>query len=129
MSSVVQSQKGKRKTMGVLHIQHIQPGMELAEDIVSFNGATLLKSGAVLTERHLKAFEMWGITEADIKGIDDGDTEEMHPDGIHSEISQNIVSELDRLFQKSDLNYPITAELYRIRKKIKLKASLHEKAE
>ena len=115
--------------MGVLHIQHIRPGMELAEDIVSFTGATLLKSGAVLTERHLNAFEMWGITEADIKGIDDENAEEMHHDHLHPEITQTVESELDRLFQKTDLKDPVTAELYRIRKKIKLKALLHEKTE
>ena len=115
--------------MGVLHIQHLRAGMELAEDIVSFTGATLLKKGAVLTERHLNAFEMWGITEADIKGVEVENTEERNSHDIHPEISQNIVSELDRLFQKTDLNDPVTAELYRIRKETKLKALLHEKAE
>lgn len=115
--------------MGVLRIEQIQAGMELAQDIVSFNGSTLLKSGAVLTEKHLNAFQMWGITEADIKGIDDDNAEEMNQNDIHPEIFQNIVSELDRLFQKSDLEDPITAELYRIRKNFKLKALLHGKAE
>jgi hypothetical protein len=127
-SSVFQSPKEKRKAMGVLHIYHIQAGMELAEDIVSFNGATLLKSGSILTERHLSAFEMWGITEADIQGIDDDSLEEIQQDEIHSELSQKIASELDRLFQKTDPSDPITAELYLIRKNIKLKALMHATA-
>ena len=113
----------------MLHIQHIRAGMELAQDIVSFTGTTLLKSGAILTERHLNAFEMWGITEADIKGIEDENTEEMNHDDLQPELFQNIVSELDRLFRRSDLTDPITAELYRIRKRIKFRALLHEKRE
>ncbi len=115
--------------MGVLHIQNLQAGMELAEDIVNFNGTTLLKKGAVLTERHLNAFGMWGITEANIQGIDDENVREIDLDDISPAISQSILLELDRLFQKCNRNAPVIAELYRIRKKFKAKAFLHEKAE
>lgn len=114
--------------MGVLHIQHIAPGMELAEDIVGFNGATLVKKGAVLTERHLNAFAMWGITEANIAGVDNDSVEEIPRGDVDPEIAQQIASELDRLFKKTDPEDPITAELYRIRKRSKLKALIHEQA-
>lgn len=114
--------------MGELHIQYLQPGMELAEDICSFNGSTLLKKGAILTEKHLHAFDMWGITEANIKGVESEDQIEIRQDDIHPGIAQKIASELDRLFEKTDLNDPVTAELYRIRQKSKLKAQVHEKA-
>ncbi len=114
--------------MGVLHIQHIQPGMKLAEDIVGFNGVTLLRKGCVLTERHLNAFDMWGITEADISGVETVDLDAIDQDDIDPEIVRQMEGGLDRLFQKTDREDPVTAELYRIIKKIKLKALMHENA-
>ncbi len=65
----------------------------------------------------MSSFDIWGISEADINGIDDDRLEE-----IHSEIYRKFASEIDQFYRKTDSSDPIAAELSMIRKRFKLKA-------
>ena len=49
--------------------------MVLAADIVDSGGRLLLPNGTVLTDKHLRYCQMWGIAETEIEG-----TEETGPD-------------------------------------------------
>ena len=108
--------------MGTLNIKDIQEGMELEEDIVNFNGVVLLKAGSILSEKHLTAIRAWGITEANIKGIEKDALEEQSLEKVDPATVTKIDQNLKKLFKKTDLEDPIIDEIYRLVKKIKLQA-------
>lgn len=56
--------------MGNLNISEIQSGMALAEPVTNFQGVMLLPKGTVLSDRHLNLLKSWGITGANIEGIE-----------------------------------------------------------
>jgi hypothetical protein len=49
-------------------LDNLRPDMVLAADIVDGTGRLLLPSGTVLTEKHLRYCQMWGIPDAEIAG-------------------------------------------------------------
>jgi hypothetical protein len=112
--------------MGELNINDIKEGMELAEDIVNFDGTILLKAGYIITEKHLRALWMWGITEANIRGVEMDNLEEPPLPSVSPEVIRGIDQDLTNLFQKTDLNNPIIAEIYRLVKKWRLKGLSNE---
>jgi hypothetical protein len=69
--------------MGIINLEDIQEGMILADDIKDRNGRVLLAGGSKISEKHLRVFRMWGVTEADIQGIE------------REELAANIVAQLD----------------------------------
>ncbi|MFV0422167.1 HDOD domain-containing protein [Oleidesulfovibrio sp.] len=62
--------------MGKLNVDDLKTGMVLAEDVMGRDGRRLLGAGAELEERHLRIFKAWGVTEADIEGVDRSDMEQ-----------------------------------------------------
>jgi len=46
--------------MGLLNINDLERGMELAEDVSNPWGMVLLKAGTIIDEKKLKAFKAWG---------------------------------------------------------------------
>lgn len=112
--------------MGELNINDIKEGMKLAEDIVNFDGTILLKAGSIITERHLRALWMWGITEANIRGVEMDNLEEPPLPTVDPEVIKGIDQDLTNLFQKTDLNNPIIAEICRLVKKWRLKGLSNE---
>jgi hypothetical protein len=112
--------------MGELNINDIKEGMELAEDIVNFDGTILLKAGSIITERHLEALRMWGVTEGNIKGVERDSVNKSLLLSVDPEVVARIDQDLSDLFQKTDLNNPIISEIYRLVKERKLKGLAHE---
>ena len=51
-----------------LSIDKLEPGMEVAADVVNLNGVLMIGQGAVLTERHLRILKAWGIDSIPIAG-------------------------------------------------------------
>lgn len=49
-------------------LDNLRPDMVLAADIVDGGGRLLLPGGTVLTEKHLRYCQMWGIVDAEIVG-------------------------------------------------------------
>lgn len=100
--------------MGKLSVDFLEPGMELASDVRDTGGMVLLGSGAVITEKHIRIFKSWGVTEVNIKG---GDQEAMNTrmlTRLTEEQRDAINRELDRLFRHNDPLDPVIEELRRI---------------
>ena len=112
--------------MGILNINDIKAGMELAENIVNFNETIVLKAGSIMTERHLEALRMWGITEANVKGVEKDGLDEPLQTALDPKVIARIDQDLRELFQKTDLSNPIITEIYRLGKKWRLKALTNE---
>ncbi len=62
--------------MGIVSICSLQPGMELATDIVDRNGRKLVAAGVVLDEQHMRILRIWGVSEADVVGVNEEETQE-----------------------------------------------------
>ena len=89
--------------------------MVLAEDAVHLTGRVLLKAGSELTDRHIKMFKSWGLTEAIVEntGSDGSDEDRVH-DEVTNEVFQRAEKTVAELFRYTDLEFPPTAELYKI---------------
>lgn len=109
-----------------MNINDIKQGMELGENIVNFEGTILLKAGARITEKHLEALQMWGITEANIIGVEKDRLAEPSMPAVNPEVIARIDKELADHFQKTDLNNPIISEIYKLVKKMRLRRLTHE---
>lgn len=56
--------------MGIIPLEDIQPGMILASDLRTSQGRLLLPKQSAIETKHLRMALIWGITEADIEGMD-----------------------------------------------------------
>ncbi|TVM15389.1 HDOD domain-containing protein [Oceanidesulfovibrio indonesiensis] len=56
--------------MGIVSIAALRPGMELASDILDSNGRKIISEGTIMSDKHLRILKIWGVTEADVKGVD-----------------------------------------------------------
>jgi hypothetical protein len=97
-----------------VNLEDLVPGMVLAEDAVHMNGRVLLSAGTCLTERHLKIFKTWGLTEAFIKGnsgepVGNKSLENIDPE-IVTEASEFMAPYFSHLKRDSEF----TAELFKI---------------
>ncbi|WP_171266916.1 HDOD domain-containing protein [Oceanidesulfovibrio marinus] len=59
----------KKQYMGIVSITALRSGMELASDILDGNGRKIIGCGTVINEKHLRILKIWGVTEADVKGV------------------------------------------------------------
>lgn len=91
--------------------------MELAADVLNPQGRSLLKAGSVLGEKHLMAFKAWGVTEADIKGSESGDSYNREIALVSETTLRQLEEELSFIFQKCDMENSIVAEIYRLVRK------------
>src|SRR6185295_6284448 len=91
-------------------LEQLRPEMALAADIVDSGGRLLLPKGTVLTEKHLRYCQMWGIGEADIQGAA---TAEPPPPVIDPAALLAAENRLRPRFRHLDLSHPVVAELFR----------------
>ncbi len=55
--------------MGKVNIANLRDGMVLADNLVDTTGRCLLAQGSVIQMRHIHIMKSWGITEADVEGV------------------------------------------------------------
>jgi hypothetical protein len=90
----------------------LKAGMTLAADLQEPGGRLLLPAATVLTDRHLRYFQMWGIGEAEIEG--DGpqagpsDAQLADP-ALIAEAEGRMAS----LFRHTDITHPVDSQVLR----------------
>lgn len=100
--------------MGIINLEDIQEGMILENDIKDRNGRILLAGGSKISEKHLRVFKMWGVTEADIRGVE---KEELtanvvaHMDPV---LLQEAESRIRERFYHQKMDDPFIMELFRL---------------
>jgi len=97
-----------------VNLEELVPGMVLAEDAVHMNGRILLNAGSCLTDRHIKIFKTWGLTEAHIRGSGDNPPGNKALVNIDSEIVQHATTAVKPYFEHMDRDSEIIAELFKI---------------
>jgi len=111
--------------MGVLSVNDLKDGMVLASEARNKHGNILLKKGDTLEEKHITLFKSWGITEADIEGVDREEVEKREMEELSPEIIASVERELKDLFSEFGDNH-LMEELQRVTKKFKLKKAAEE---
>jgi hypothetical protein len=100
--------------VGKTHIDNLEAGMVLTEDVYDRGGRLLLGAGVELQHKHLMIFRTWGVCEASV----DKDS----PDEVSSAASVDIDPEdvvlmeqrLKPRFRYADLTHPAMQELLRL---------------
>lgn len=100
--------------MTIVKLKNLKAGMVLASNIKDLNGSILLKTGSAITEKHIKIFRSWGITEADIKDKTKENTEAIVSQNLNSEILAKAESEVIYLFRHANHSHPVIKELYNL---------------
>jgi len=111
--------------MGVLHINDLKEGMVLAENVKNRHGDVLLPEGRPLTAKDILILKTWGITEADVEGIDRDKAEKNEMEALPPSVIASIEKEVAELFPEVNDN-PVMQEIYRIARKFKLKQALSQ---
>ena len=100
--------------MGIINIADARPDMVLAAEVKDRHGHVLLRSGETVTEKSLKIFRMWGVTDLDVKGVDRQVVEARAAD----EFDPALMEAADRLaadrFRHADPDDPVVRELMRL---------------
>ena len=97
--------RGPRPTVSV---DDLEPGMVLGEDVHDAQGRLLMPKGTVLTERHLRAFQLWGILSVLVLGPEG---EEPPPAPISPELLARAEELVRRRFRNNDPTHPLIAAL------------------
>ena len=100
--------------MGKINIGDVRPGMILAADVQDRNGRTLLAKGVEISEKHIRIFKMWGISEADIQGVAHEDVEAQETAALDPEILRKADLETQELFTHAGSQHPGVKELVRL---------------
>ena len=100
--------------MAHINLEDVQPGMVLENDAKDRNGRILLGAGTALTEKHLKIFKMWGLTEADIKGIKKEEVAARAVSGFDPLALSEIEDQMKERFRHADMKHPFNSELFRL---------------
>lgn len=90
-------------------LDNVEIDMELNSDVVDRQGRVLLKKGVILTEKHLRVFNTWGVLEVDIKG--DIEQEEIKKD-FPPELIEEATKQVQNQFQHNDPNHPVIKILF-----------------
>lgn len=99
--------------MGTVTLDRLTPGMKLAADVKDRTGRVILAAGSSLTEKHLRIFRMWGITQADVEGVD-ARPEQVTVPVEDTDILREAELRVRELFRHTDLSHPAVGELSRL---------------
>lgn len=89
-------------------VEALEVGMLLADEVRDQQGRLLMPAGTELTERHLRAFQLWGIMTVRIRAGDGAEPAE--PPLTPGQLAAGRAVVLGRLRQR-DRSHPFLAEL------------------
>jgi hypothetical protein len=100
--------------MGKINISDVRAGMVLAADVQDRNGRTLLARGVEISDKHIRIFKMWGVTEADIQGVALEDVAALDAATIDPEVREKAEQAILQSFRFADMEHAGTKELARL---------------
>ncbi len=98
--------------MGMIHINKLEAGMVLADEITDISGRLLLGKGKTVQPDHFRVFKIWGVTEVNIRG-NNGDKEKTKPN-LDPEQIEKIKKSTMQVFSHTDLEHPAIKEIFRL---------------
>lgn len=100
--------------MGIINLEDLQPDMVLRSNVNARNGRILLRAGGTITEKHLKIFHAWGVTEADIEGVSKEDVSALSSEQVDPKVYQKAEKSVRDRFCFANSNHPFSDELLRV---------------
>jgi hypothetical protein len=94
----------------IVAVDDLKAGMILAESVHDSQGRLLVAQDAELTDRHLRAFQVWGILSVRIKGPEG---EGPARAGISADLLAAAEAAMRPRFRHNDIEHPLIAELLR----------------
>lgn len=91
-------------------VDDLQAGMILAESVHDSQGRLLIAQDTELTDRHLRAFQVWGILSVRVKGPEG---EGSAPAGLSADLLAAADAAIRPRFCHNDVEHPLIAELLR----------------
>ena len=91
-------------------LDDIKAGMTLASDLQEPGGRLLLPAQTVLTDRHLRYFQMWGIQDADIEG-EQAQTGADHAEAADPALVAEAEARMASHFRHADTNHPVVSQV------------------
>ncbi len=107
-----------------MNLSDLKVGMSLGEDI-EFKGRIILRTGSELSEKNIKIFKTWGITEVHIVDSD-VPSEDLESIGVSEEEIERIEKTIEKRFERANKDNVIIQELMKKSKKIELDRALNE---
>jgi HD-like signal output (HDOD) protein len=98
--------------MSIIHINKLEPGMVLDDEVRDISGRLLLGKGKTIQPDHFRVFKIWGVTEVNIRSINDG-KEETKPD-FDPEQYEKVKENTQQVFCYNDLEHPAIKEIFRL---------------
>ena len=96
--------------MGLIDVEDVEPGMVLADDVVSNRQMMLLPAGSTINENHLVTFMTWGITQVCVVG----ESTENDDNTMTEEERQELIREVTEIFKFNNVKGTFTNELFKI---------------
>jgi HD-like signal output (HDOD) protein len=100
--------------MSLINVTDVQQGMVLAEDLRAPIGRLLLIKGTILTPKHIRIANVWGVTELNIRGINQDQIHAEATRGMSPEIFEKSIEIEKERFQLVDLKQDVMKELFRL---------------
>jgi hypothetical protein len=100
--------------MGMINVSDVRAGMVLGADVQDRNGRVLLAKGIEISEKHIRIFKMWGITEADIQGVALEDVAAHEAAAIDPALREKAEEAIHGIFRFADCEQPGMKELARL---------------
>ncbi len=101
-------------------LEEVEPGMVLARDVKGRFGRGLLMAGNMVTEKHIKIFKSWGITEVIIEKEPGSGTAELKKSREDHGGNARQEAQLQKLFKFNDGKHPAVRELFQVALKRKI---------
>jgi len=87
----------------------LEPGMQVADDVIGPGGRLLMPAGTVLSEKHIQAFQSWNVPSANIVDTTgEGGAEKIAPPELDEQEKARILAR----FAHNDLEDPFIACLF-----------------
>jgi hypothetical protein len=100
--------------MGLISVNDIKPGMKLAAEVKDRSGRTLLAAGQEITEKHLKIFKTWGVTDANIEGASQEDMVSQEMVSVDPELARQAEESVLARFRHAGTTHAALKELARL---------------
>lgn len=93
-------------------LDNLKPGMTLAANLQEPGGRLLLPAATVLTDRHLRYFQMWGVAEAEIEG-DDAQASGVDAEVVDPAVIAEAEGRTAARFRHADITHPVVSQVLR----------------
>lgn len=108
--------------MALLTADQVRPGMVVATEVLDRRGRLLIPTGSELSERHVQALRMWGVTHLEVEG--DG-PEDDSPIDDDPEVVAAAGEAVDSILKHNDPTHPFIVVLRKIAVKRHAEALSH----